>query len=76
MFTLKVENAKGSTLELTDNEENYQVTDISGLNPPNANINTLEIKNGAKFIIKMILEMFILKDMLRHLKYQDLFKKK
>lgn len=46
MFTLKVENAKGSTLELTDNEENYQVTDISGLNPPNANINTSSYANG------------------------------
>ena len=38
MFTLKVENAKGAVLELTNNEKNYQVADISGLNPPNANI--------------------------------------
>ena len=46
MFTLKVENAKGAVLELTNNEENYQVTDISGLNPPNANINTSNYANG------------------------------
>ncbi len=46
MFTLKVENAKGAVLELTNNEENYQVADISGLNPPNANINTSNYANG------------------------------
>ena len=46
MFILKVENAKGSVIELTNNEENYQVTDISGLNPPNANINTSNYANG------------------------------
>lgn len=46
MFTLKVENTRGAVLELTNNEENYQVTDISGLNPPNANINTSNYANG------------------------------
>lgn len=46
MFTLKIENAKGSVLELTHNEENYQVADITGLNPPNANINTSNYANG------------------------------
>ena len=46
MFTLKVENAKGAVLELTNNEENYQVADISVLNPPNANINTSNYANG------------------------------
>ena len=46
MFTLKVENTRGAVLELTDNEENYQVTEISGLNPPNANINTSSYANG------------------------------
>lgn len=46
MFTLKVENAKGAILELTNNEENYQVTNIEGLNPPNANINTANYANG------------------------------
>lgn len=46
MFTLKVENAKGAILELTHNEENYQVTNIEGINPPNANINTRNYANG------------------------------
>lgn len=46
MFTLKVENTRGAILELTNNEENYQVTEISGLNPPNANINTSSYANG------------------------------
>lgn len=46
MFTLKIENAKGSVLEFTHNEENYQVADITGLNPPNANINTSNYANG------------------------------
>lgn len=46
MFTLKVENTRGAVLELTDNEENYQVTEVSGLNPPNANINTSSYANG------------------------------
>ena len=46
MFTLKVENVKGAVLELTNREKDYQVTDISGLNPPNANINTSSYANG------------------------------
>lgn len=46
MFTLKIENSRGAILELTDNEENYQVTDISGLNPPNATINTSNYANS------------------------------
>ena len=46
MFTLKVENTRGAVIELTNNEENFQVTDISGLNPPNANINTSNYANG------------------------------
>ena len=46
MFTLKVENAKGAILELTNNEEDFQVTNIDGLNPPNANINTASYANG------------------------------
>ena len=49
MFTLKVENSKGAILELTDNEENYQITKISGLNPPNANINTSNYANSDGF---------------------------
>lgn len=46
MFTLKIENAKGAVLELTNNEDNYQITNIDGLNPPNANINTSSYANG------------------------------
>lgn len=46
MFTLKIENSKGAVLELTNDEENFQVTDISGLNPPNANINTSSYANS------------------------------
>ena len=40
MFTLEIENTKGTRLELTNNEDDFQVTNIEGLNPPNANINT------------------------------------
>lgn len=46
MFELKIENAKGSTFELTNNEENYQITKIDGLNPPNANVNVSSYANG------------------------------
>lgn len=40
MFNLKIENAKGNKIELTQNESNYQVINIDGLNPPNAEIYT------------------------------------
>ena len=46
MFTLEIENTKGTRLELTDNENNFQVTNIEGLNPPNANINTSNYANS------------------------------
>ncbi len=49
MFTLKVENTKGEIIELTNNEEDYQVTDIKGLNPPNANVNSSNYANGDGF---------------------------
>lgn len=39
MFTAKIENAKNNILELTQNESNFQVVSIEGLNPPNAQIN-------------------------------------
>lgn len=39
MFTCKIENEAHNILELTQNESNYQVINISGLNPPNAQIN-------------------------------------
>ena len=46
MFTLKIENSKGAVLELTHNEENYQVIKIDGLNPPKANVVTSNFANG------------------------------
>ena len=46
MFSLKVENAKGAILELTNDETNFQVTNVEGLNPPNATINTSDLANG------------------------------
>lgn len=46
MFSLKVENAKGAVLELTNDETNFQVTNIEGLTPPNATINTSNFANG------------------------------
>lgn len=50
MFTLIVENEKGDQLELTNNE-NYDVIEVDGLNPPTAAINTVEISgiDGARF---------------------------
>lgn len=51
MFTLRVENKKGQTLKLTQDESNYQVIDIEGLDPPKANIYTNPVANmdGEKF---------------------------
>lgn len=40
MFTLKIENHKGETLELTHNRA-YSIRRITGLNPPVASINTV-----------------------------------
>lgn len=45
MFSLKVENTKGETLELTNNEARWQIASIDGLCPPKADINTQEIAN-------------------------------
>ena len=51
MFRLKVENVKGSILELTNNEDDYQVTNVDGLNPPESTINTTNYANtdGSSF---------------------------
>lgn len=51
MFKCKIENKKGSVVTLTQDESNFQVLSISGLNPPNAQINTSTIAglDGAKF---------------------------
>ena len=51
MFRLKVENVKGAILELTNNEDDYQVTNVDGLNPPSSTINTTNYANtdGSSF---------------------------
>lgn len=51
MFVLKVENNNGHVLRLTQNEEEYQVIGIDGLNPPVSQINTSTISgvDGASF---------------------------
>ena len=51
MFKCKIENVKNNILTLTQNESDYQVLSITGLNPPNAQINTSTIAglDGAKF---------------------------
>ena len=51
MFTLKIENIKNNILELTQNENKYQVLSVKGLNPPNAQINrsTVAGLDGSKF---------------------------
>ena len=50
-YILKVENERGSILNLSEDETKYQITNISGLNPVNANINTSDIAgvDGAAF---------------------------
>lgn len=51
MFTLKVEALTGEILTLTQNESDYQITNIDGLNPPKAIINTSNVAgmDGNKF---------------------------
>ncbi len=51
MFTLKVENKNSQVLTLTQNESQYQVINIEGLNPPEAEIYTNAVANmdGEKF---------------------------
>lgn len=51
MFTLKVENKSKQVLKLTQDESNYQVINIEGLEPPKSNIFTNPIANmqGEKF---------------------------
>lgn len=51
MFEAKIENSSGNILTLTGNEPVYQVINITGLNPPNAQINTTTIVglDGAVF---------------------------
>ena len=56
MFTLTVENKHGARLDLTQDENKYQVINIDGLNPPNADITTNTIANmdGAKYKISRV----------------------
>lgn len=51
MFKCMIENKKNNVITLTQDENNYQVLNIVGLNPPNAQINTSSIANmdGSKF---------------------------
>lgn len=51
MFTLKVENKLGQILTLTQDEQNYQVLNVTGLNPPEAEIYTNAVAgmDGEKF---------------------------
>lgn len=51
MFTCKVENTRNNILTLTQDEDNFQVLKITGLNPPKAQINTTKMAtlDGKKF---------------------------
>ena len=51
MFICKIENGKGNVLTLTQNESNFQVIQIDGLNPPNAQLITTSVAgmDGARF---------------------------
>lgn len=51
MYTAQIQNAGGEILTLTQNETNWQIISIEGLNPPPAQINTINIAglDGAKF---------------------------
>lgn len=51
MFVCKIENTKNNVLRLTQNESDFQVLSVQGLNPPNAQINTSKIAglDGSKF---------------------------
>ncbi len=51
MFSCRIENYTNDILTLTQNEDNFQLLSIEGLNPPNAQINTSAIAgmDGARF---------------------------
>lgn len=51
MFNLRIENTSGQSITLTKNENNFQVYNIEGLNPPTAqiNISTIAGMNGSKY---------------------------
>lgn len=51
MFNLRIENTIGQSITLTKNENNFQVYNIEGLNPPTAQINmsTIAGMDGSKY---------------------------
>ena len=51
MYQVSIENSKGESIQLTGNEPNYQILNIEGLNPPQAQVNLTNIAgmDGAKF---------------------------
>ena len=51
MFNLKIETFEKNIVELSHNEDNYQIINIIGLNPPNAQINNSPVAgmDGALF---------------------------
>lgn len=58
MFVCKIENTKNNILRLTQNESDFQILSVQGLNPPNAQINTSKIVglDGSKFNSSMMNE--------------------
>lgn len=51
MYQASIENSRGQSLQLTGDEANYQILDIQGLNPPQAQVNVTNIAgmDGARF---------------------------
>lgn len=51
MFECKIENKRNNIITLTQNESNFQIYNIEGLNPPKAQINVSKIAgiDGSKF---------------------------
>lgn len=51
MFTLEIENTTNNKITLTQDEQNYQIVSVTGLEPPKANVYTNVIANmdGAKY---------------------------
>ena len=63
MFEAKIENKKGNILTLSQNESDFQIIRITGLNPPNAQINTNNLAGmggvqGLKIIDKCYIDIF------------------
>ena len=51
MFTCTIENAFGTRVQLTNDETNYQILSIGGLNPPKVQLNhsTVAVLDGSRF---------------------------